>query len=94
MGRNKNKNLCKVKIKKDRTCCHCGELICSGTLCLTINPMYEKRKWMCPTCLDLVEEIDRLDGMYDSLSFGDEGGAMAIYDARNEVISELEDRER
>lgn len=90
----KNKNFCFVSIRQDRNCFHCKELIPKGTKVLTINKKGEGRKWMCPICYRLYRSIERAEDAYNSVSFGDEGGAFAALDYLDEVRSEYYARER
>lgn len=89
-----SKNLCEVKIKADRICYHCKEVIPKGTKCLTINSQFEKRRWMCPTCMKLAKEVSVWEARYNAVPFDDEGGALATSDMLEEVRAEFEYRER
>ena len=88
---NKNKNFTFVKIKSDRCCCHCGKTIQRGTECLTINKKLESRKWMCDDCVILHLNVSNARSMLNSITFGDEGGAMACMEFLGEAKEALEE---
>lgn len=46
------KNKCIVKIKKDRICNRCGKKLKAGTECMTVNPKFGKRYWICTSHLE------------------------------------------
>lgn len=88
----RNTNFCYVKVREDRSCTHCGSLIKKGTRCITVNKKSECRKWLCEECYNLQMEILNAKVELDLCTFGDEGGAMAMSDALDELKEEYESR--
>lgn len=82
-------NFCIVKIRKDRTCCHCGTLLHKGTSCLTINNKMQGRKWLCLNCKELFDELERVEELNSSVSFDDEGASMYYEGVINELKSNI-----
>lgn len=91
-GKERNTNFGYVKVREDRSCKHCGSLIKKGTRCITVNKKCEGREWLCEECYTL--QVNILEGKVelDLVAFGDEGGAMAMSDALNELKEEYESR--
>lgn len=86
-----NKNFKKVKVKVDRTCWHCGNTIHKGTSCLTINPRFERRHWLCNKCFSVYKSILEAKSSLDAVPFDDEGAAYANADYLDQVVSEREE---
>ena len=85
-----SKNFKKVKVRQDRTCWHCGDTILKGTSCITINPKFDGRHWLCNSCYGVYKSILEAKGSLDAVSFDDEGAAYANADWLNDVVSEWE----
>jgi len=88
----KSKNFCFVTVRSDHCCKHCGTTIKKGTSCLTINKKKEGRAWLCEDCLSLLVNILDAKADLDSVSFSDEGAAMACIDTVESLLGEYECR--
>ena len=81
----------KVQIRADRVCWHCGKTIQKGTSCLTINPRFERRHWLCNGCFLVYKSILEAKSSLDIVPFDDEGAAYTNADYLDQVVSEWEE---
>ena len=88
-----NNNFKEVSVRKDRICWHCGNIIPVGTSCITINPKFDGRHWLCNSCYGVYKSILEAKGSLDAVPFDDEGAAYANADWLNDVVSEWEGRQ-
>lgn len=88
MGKVKTKNKCYVHVKQDRYCEHCSNKITKGSKALTINKRFEGRVWFCLKCVELKKQIEETKAEMECISFGDDGGYMALQDALAELEAE------
>lgn len=77
----------KVKVKSDRHCCHCGNVIPKGTESITLNRYRRGRRWLCLDCYEFVMDIKHLGNVCKGISFDDEG---ASYYFNGELADVLE----
>lgn len=77
----------KVKVKSDRHCCHCGNVIPKGTECITLNSYGKGKRWLCLDCYEFVRNIKHLDDVCSGISFDNEG---ASYYFNGELADTLE----
>lgn len=90
INQNKNRNTRIVKIRENRRCKYCGELMTAGTECLTVNKKNEPRYWVCSGCVDTITNYREAKATLNDVSFGDEGGYMANQDWLAECEDECE----
>lgn len=88
----RSKNSCFVTIRADRNCHICRGIIPKGTKCLTINPKFGDRYWVCNTCYNLSHNIAVTKAELNNLPFDDEGAVLAYMDFLSELEGELEER--
>lgn len=89
----RSKNSCFVTIRADRNCHICRGIISKGTKCLTINPKFGDRYWVCNTCYNLSHNIAVTKAELNNLPFDDEGAVLAYMDFLSELEGELEERQ-
>lgn len=53
-----NVNIRFVKIRENRLCSHCGNVISRGKECLTLNPKSGHRIWFCNSCVCYLLRVD------------------------------------
>lgn len=88
-----SKNFKEVNVRKDRICWHCGSIIPIGTPCVTINPKFNGRHWLCKSCYALYKNILVARVSLDAVLFDDEGAAYANADWLDNVVSEWDKRQ-
>lgn len=71
----RNTNFMKVKVKSDRHCCHCGNVIPKGTESITLNSYGKGRRWLCLDCHSLAKNITELNNICTCIPFDDEGAS-------------------
>lgn len=99
---NKNRNTRFVRVNETRVCKCCGKSILKGTKCLTLNKKGVGRQWQCMKCTMDELSLDKAGTNYtcevyrniveikvelNNVSFGDEGGYMALSDCLDENIA-------
>lgn len=99
---NKNRNTRFVRVNEQRVCKHCGKPIMKGTKCLTLNKKGIGRQWQCMKCTmdglnfdktgtnytcEVYRNIMEIKVELNNVSFGDEGGYMALSDCLDENIA-------
>lgn len=103
---NKNRNTRFVSVNETRVCKCCGKIIQKGVECLTINKKGIGRQWQCMKCTkdelssskiginytcEVYRSIIETKIELGNVSFGDEGGYMALSDCLDENISRCVD---
>lgn len=97
---NKNRNTRFVYVKATRVCKSCGQSILKGNKCLTTNKQGVGRQWQCMKCTrsqlntfnnsvtcEILRQIRQIQFEMQTLSFGDEGGYLALQDCFDEKIA-------
>ncbi len=85
----KSRNFKFVRIRANRLCEHCGKKLSIGTECLTINPKFKERIWVCDDCIERRLNLANARAFKASIAFDDEGGYMAAQEWEDEAISEF-----
>ena len=91
VNKQNTKNFRFVKIKANRECQHCQDLIPKGVNCLTVNPKIGNRSWYCDRCVSLMLNVKVARSALNSVAFDDEGAGYACQEWLDEAISELEE---
>lgn len=78
-----------VTIKSDRVCKICSQTILRGTRCLTVNPKFGSRYWVCNDCFSLYRDIATTRASLDNSQFDDEDSVLADIAHLAELESEL-----
>ena len=90
INKNKNRNIRIVNVRENRLCHYCGNVITTGTECLTVNKKLEPRYWVCGDCADKITNYREAKATLNDVAFGDEGGYMANQDYLAECERECE----
>lgn len=85
----KSKNFCFVNVRNERVCRHCGISIERGKECLTINPKYGSRYWVCDDCVSSIIEIIDTTRELDLVPFDDDGAWLAYSNYLDEIEGEF-----
>lgn len=91
VNKQNTKNFRFVKIKANRECKHCQDLIPKGVNCLTINPKDRGRSWYCDRCVSLMLNVQVARSALNSVAFDDEGAGWANLEALEEAEAMLYD---
>lgn len=80
-----------VKIRADRYCEHCGTKLICGTTCLSINPKFKERVWICDDCVERRLNLHNARLYKASIAFDDEGGYLAAQEWEDEALAAIYD---
>ena len=86
-----SKNNMAVIARKEHECMHCGAMILPGRKCITMNPKFTGRRYLCQSCAQLAFNIKRAQVLKDNVAFGDDGAYLAYAEAESEAIGEFEE---